>query len=96
MAKLAQNLAKYCKCVGGLVLGCIKTKFQILQAFESIFQSLQDVHTFAPLQTQFHSKKAAKKISNFREIKKKILLDLQNFANFLKIQLDHRVDFEKC
>ena len=35
---------------GGLVLGCTERKFARKYAFDSIFQALQDVHTFAPLQ----------------------------------------------
>ena len=42
---------------GGLVLGCIKTNFARKYAFDSIFQALQDLHPFAPLQSQnFHKK----------------------------------------
>ena len=43
---------------GGLVLGCIKTKVCKKYAFDSIFQALQDLHTFAPLQSQKFSKKS--------------------------------------
>ena len=49
---------------GGLVLGCIKTKFCKKIC---IFQALQDLHPFAPLQTQNFSKKSVWKISNFRK-----------------------------
>ena len=68
LAKIA-NFAKFCKIkfckfFGGLVLGCIKTKFARKYAFDSIFQALQDVHTFAPLQSQNFSKKSVLKISN--------------------------------
>ena len=36
----------------GLVLGCIDADFASKYAFDSIFQALQDLHTFAPLQSQ--------------------------------------------
>ena len=34
---------------------CVHSKFKVIQ-FDSIFQALQDLHTFAPLQSQFLSK----------------------------------------
>ena len=58
------NLAnfKFLQIFGGLVLGCIKTKFckKIISkySFDSIFQALQDLHTFAPLQSQNFRKKS--------------------------------------
>ena len=48
----------FCNFFGGLVLGCIKTKICKKYAIDSIFQALQDVHTFAPLRSQNFSKKS--------------------------------------
>ena len=45
----------------GLVLGCIESSKPISArkyAFDSIFQTLQDLHTFAPLESQNFSKKS--------------------------------------
>ena len=47
-----------CKIFGGLVLGCIETKFFKKCAFDRIFHALQDLHIFAPLQSQFFRKKS--------------------------------------
>jgi hypothetical protein len=57
---------KFCRFFAGLVLGCIKTNFARKYAFDfdRIFQTLQDVHTVALLQTQHFSKKSVLKISN--------------------------------
>ena len=52
------KISNFYKIFGGLVLGCIKTKFAIKYAFDSIFQALQDVHTFAPLPTRNLSKRS--------------------------------------
>ena len=54
-------------------------------AFASIFQALQDLHTFAPLQSQKISQKIGLKKSNFRENSANILhinflQQLQNFC----------------
>ena len=62
-------------------------------AFDSISQQLQDLHTSAPLQSQFFSKKSVKKVSNFCENSAEFLQMLQNlqeFAEFRKFQLDNR------
>ena len=53
---------------------------EILQekyAFDSIFQALQDLHPFAPLQSQNFRKKSVWKNSNFRESSAKNLQMLQ-------------------
>ena len=56
---LAGKSSKILQLFGGLVLGCIKTKVcKRIYAFDSIIQALQDVHTFAPFQTQHFSKKS--------------------------------------
>ena len=67
--------------------------------FDSIFQALQDVHTSVPLHTQNFSKNRFEKWANniFREIPAtflQMLQDLEDFAKFLKIQLDNLVDLK--
>ena len=58
---------------GGLVLVCIKTKFFASEfAFDSIFQSLQDVHTFALLQSQQFSKTRFEKYLIFVKFQQQI------------------------
>ena len=52
------KISKILQIFGGLVLGCIKTKFCKKYAFDSICQALQDLHTFAPVQSQNFSKKS--------------------------------------
>ena len=52
------HFSKILQFFGGLVLGCIKTKFARKYAFDCIFQALQDLHTFAPLQSQIFRKKS--------------------------------------
>ena len=42
-----------------------KWNFVRKYAFDSIFQALQDLHTFAPLQSQIFRKKSVWKIANF-------------------------------
>ena len=42
-----------------------KRIFASAYAFDNIFQALQDVHTFAPLQTQHFSKKSVLKSTMF-------------------------------
>ena len=79
-------------------------KTEILQvnntkyAFDNIFQGLQDVHTFAPLQTQHLAKnrflksaifvKCQQNVCNFWKVCKQ-----NSMGKCLKIQLDNLVDF---
>ena len=58
-----------------------KPNFASKYAFDSIFQALQDLHPFAPLQSQNFQIK--KKNSNFREISAKTIANVAKFANFL-------------
>ena len=54
-----EHFSKILQIFNGLVLGCIKTKnsnFARKYAFDSIFQALEDVHIFVPLQTQHFSR----------------------------------------
>ena len=71
------HFSKFLQIFGGLVLGCIKTKFCKKYAFDNIFQALQDLHPFAPLQCQNFRKKSVWKIAHFA-----IFLNI--FANFGK------------
>ena len=65
-AKLAK-FANFCKFLAGSFSAVSKRIFARKYAFDSIFQDLQDLHTFAPLQSQNFRKKSVWKISNFRE-----------------------------
>ena len=56
-AKLA-NFANFCKFLTGSFSAVSKRKFARKYAFDSIFQALQDLHTFAPLQSQNFRKKS--------------------------------------
>ena len=90
---------KFCKFLAGSFSAVSKRNFARKYAFDSIFQALQDLHSFAPLQSQNVRKKSVWKSSNFRENSAKLLQmsqNLQNVAKFQKIQLDNLVDFEKC
>ena len=59
VAKVAKLiLEKFCKFLAGSFSAVSKRNFPNKYAFDSIFQALQDVHTFAPLRTQHFSKKS--------------------------------------
>ena len=66
-------------------------------AFDSIFQALQDVHTFAPLQSQNFRKNQFEKSAIFVEIENSAnfanVAKSVKFANFQKFHLDNLVDF---
>ena len=68
-----ERLWQICKFLAGSFSAVSKRNFARKYAFDSIFQALQDLHPFAPLQSQNFSKKSVWKISNFREISAKIL-----------------------
>ena len=90
---------KFCKFLAGSFSAVSKRNFARKYAFDSIFQALQDLHPFAPLQSQNFRKKSVWKNSNFRENSAKISQmsqNLQNIAKFQKFQLENLVDFEKC
>ena len=53
---------KFCKCLAGSFSAVSKRNFARKYASDSIFQALQDLHTFAPLQSQNFSKKKEKSI----------------------------------
>ena len=64
-AKLA-NFAKFCKFLAGSFSAVSKRNFARKYAFDSIFQALQDLHTFAPLQSQSFSKMMCNQFSALR------------------------------
>ena len=49
---------KFCKFLAGSFSAVSKRNFARKYAFDSIFQALQDLHTFAPLQSQNFRKKS--------------------------------------
>ena len=55
-AKL-ENFANFCKFLAGSFSAVSKRNFARKYAFDSIFQALQDLHTFAPLRSQNFRKK---------------------------------------
>ena len=50
--QILQFFAKFCKFLAGSFSAVSKRSFARKYAFDSIFQVLQDLHTFAPLQSQ--------------------------------------------
>jgi len=60
IAKLAFFLfcSKFCNFFAGSFSALSKRNFARKYAFDSIFQALQDLHTFAPLRSQNFSKKS--------------------------------------
>ena len=79
-----------------------KRNFARKYAFDSIFQALQDAHTFAPLRSQNFSKNRFEKSAIFVKNQQFFfkcckICKILNFANYSqKIQLENLVDFEKC
>ena len=57
IGKFCKFFAKFCKFLAGSFSAVSKRNFATKYAFDSIFQALQDLHTFAPLQSQNFSKK---------------------------------------
>ena len=53
-----KSFANFCKFLAGSFSAVSKRKFATKYAFDSIFQVLQDLHLFAPLQSQNFRKKA--------------------------------------
>jgi hypothetical protein len=51
------KFANFCKFLAGSFSAVSKRIFARKYAFDSIFQALQDLHTFAPLQSQYFRKK---------------------------------------
>ena len=50
--QILEKLAKFCEFLAGSFSAVSKRKFSRKYAFDSIFQALQDLHTFAPLQSK--------------------------------------------
>ena len=86
ISKIGKNI-KFCKFLVGSFSAVSKRNFARKYAFDSIFQALQDLHHFAPLQSQNSRKKSAWKNSNFRETSAKMLQMSKNwkFAKFCQI-----------
>ena len=80
-----------CKFLAGSFSAVSKRNFARKYAFDSIFQALQDLHHFAPLQSQNFRKNSVWKNSNFCENSAKFLQMSQNLQN-LKI-LPNRKNF---
>ena len=53
-----QIFANFCKFLAGSFSAVLKRNFARKYAFDSIFQALQDLHPFAPLQSQNFRKKS--------------------------------------
>ena len=52
------KISKFCKFLAGSFSAVSKRNFARKYAFDSIFQALQDLHPFAPLQSQNFRKKS--------------------------------------
>ena len=59
MANFAKFLGNFCKLSAGSFSFVSKRNFARKYAFDSSFQALQDLHPFAPLQSQNFRKKSA-------------------------------------
>ena len=91
------KICKFCKFLAGSFSAVSKRDFARKHAFDNIFQALQDLRTFAPLQSQNFSKKnrfeksaifVFKKTSkNFANVAKFAKYNL-NIAKFQNFQLD--------
>ena len=89
----------FCKFLAGSFSAVSKRNFARKYAFDSIFQALQDLHPFAPLQSQNFSKNSVWKnqqfswkfSNNFANAAK-----VAKFAKFQNLQVDNLVDFEEC
>ena len=93
------HFSKILQIFGGLVLGCIKTKFCKKICVRQHFSSSTRFASFCTAAISKFSQKSVWKFSNFPWKFSNILQmlqDLQNFAKFQKCQLDNLVDFEKC
>ena len=53
-----KKISKFCNFLAGSFSAVSKRNFARKYAFDSIFQALQDLHTFAPLQSQSFRKKS--------------------------------------
>ena len=56
--KIISKFCKFCKFLAGSFSAVSKRNFARKYVFDSIFQALQDLHPFVPLQSQNFSKKS--------------------------------------
>ena len=92
------HFSKILQIFGGLVLGCIKTKFCKKICVRQHFSSSTRFASFCTAAISKFSQKIGLKKQQFREISAKTLQmsqNLENFAKFQNFQLDNLVDFEK-
>ena len=84
--RVTQPASQIC---GGLVLGCIETKFCKKICASQHLSILQDLHTFAPLQTQHLAKNQVQKPAIFVNFKVKSFSIFSNVAKsaFFAIKL---------
>merc|ERR1711924_259511 len=88
-------ISKICKFLAGSFSAVSKRNFARKYAFDSIFQALQDLHPFAPLQSQNFRKNRFEKSAifvQFQQKKMQMSQNLQNFVKFQKFQLENLVD----
>ena len=60
------KISKFLQFLAGSFSAVSKRNFARKYAFDSIFQDLQDLHTFAPLQTRHFRNKSVLKLSNLQ------------------------------
>ena len=65
ISKICICFAKFCKFLAGSSSAVSKRNFARKYAFDNIFQALQDLHPFAPLQSQNFRKKIGLKNQQF-------------------------------
>merc|ERR1711965_85564 len=83
------HFSKILQIFGGLVLGCIKTKFCKKICVRQHFSSSTRFASFCTAAISIFLQKIGLKKQQFSR-------NLQNFVKFQKFQLDNLVDFEKC
>ena len=85
VSKISNFLQIFCKFLAGSFSAVSKRNFVRKYAFDSIFQALQDLHPFAPLQSQsFRKKNRFEKTANFVKFQQKIA-NVAIFAKFCQI-----------
>ena len=84
LAKLGK-LAKFCKFLAGSFSAVSKRNFARKYAFDSIYQALQDLHTFAPLQSQNFNKKISLKNQQFSLQFNNNFANVAQFAKFCQL-----------
>ena len=93
------HFSKILQIFGGLVLGCIKTKFCKKICVRQHFSSSTRFASFCTAAISKFSQKIGLKKQQFSwNFSKKLQMsqNLQNVVKFQKFQLDNLVDFEKC